>query len=113
MAAPPETSSSAASDLGFHPPLDDSHENRASLSEDPHAADTATFNSEEEDADNMEDVGISGQDEADDGEVFPVMQLNLPTPTHTKVKKSVYLRSCVKHEDCPPPKFPEFAVIGR
>ena len=64
---------------------------------------------------NEDDVGVSGCDLAeDDGEeAFPVMQLNLPTPTHTKVKKAAYLKSCVKHEDCPPPKYPEFAVIGR
>ena len=45
--------------------------------------------------------------------MFPVLQLQLPEPTHTKVKSAVYLSSCVKHEDCPPPKYPEFAVIGR
>lgn len=50
---------------------------------------------------------------ADDGELFPVLQLQLPTPTHTKVKTAVYLTSCVKHQDCPAPKYPEFAVIGR
>ena len=30
-----------------------------------------------------------------------------------QVKTATYLRSCVTHEECPPPKYPEFAVIGR
>lgn len=55
--------------------------------------------------------GGSEVDESED--LFPVLQLQLPPPTHTKVRTSVYLRSCVKHEDCPPPIHPEFAVIGR
>jgi GTP-binding protein len=46
-------------------------------------------------------------------ELFPVIQLELPPPTHTKVKTATYLSSCIRHEECPPPKYPEFAVIGR
>ncbi|GAX79991.1 hypothetical protein CEUSTIGMA_g7431.t1 [Chlamydomonas eustigma] len=46
-------------------------------------------------------------------ELLPEIQLDLPTPTHTKVKTAVYLTSCVQHQKCPPPIYPEFAVIGR
>lgn len=51
--------------------------------------------------------------EEEEEEAFPVIQLQLPTPTHTKVKTAVYLKSAVTHEECPPPRYPEFAVIGR
>lgn len=57
--------------------------------------------------------GVDGEEAGSDEELFPVLQLQLPAPTHTKVRTSVYLRSTVKHEDCPPPIHPEFAVIGR
>lgn len=46
-------------------------------------------------------------------ELFPVVQLSLPTATHAKVKTSKYISSTVNHKQCPPPKYPEFAVIGR
>ncbi|GIL70844.1 hypothetical protein Vretimale_3922 [Volvox reticuliferus] len=68
---------------------------------------------------------IGGQDtgqhdgQADAGDMtteedaFPEMQFELPNPTNVKVKIAEYLQSCVKVLDCPAPRFPEFAVIGR
>jgi GTP-binding protein len=53
------------------------------------------------------------EEEKEEEEAFPVIQLQLPTPTHTRVKTAVYLKSVVSHEDCPSPRYPEFAVIGR
>lgn len=44
---------------------------------------------------------------------FPELQLNLPPPTHTTVKSATFIKSSVRVEDCPPPRHPEFAVIGR
>ena len=37
----------------------------------------------------------------------------LPEPTNVKVKTAEYISSCVNQRDCPAPKHPEFAVIGR
>lgn len=50
-----------------------------------------------------------------DGEVpeFPTMQLQLPPPTHSQIKVAEFVKSSVDVKDCPPPKYPEFAVIGR
>lgn len=49
----------------------------------------------------------------DHADLFPTLTLELPPATHTRVTSSEYLRSSVKTSDCPPPKLPEFAVIGR
>ncbi|GFR43936.1 hypothetical protein Agub_g5074, partial [Astrephomene gubernaculifera] len=63
------------------------------------------------------DGGVQAEDGGGDGEdgeeVFPEIRLNLPTPNKVKVKNAEYLKSCVTVSDCPPPRFPEFAVIGR
>ncbi|CAL5220484.1 g2511 [Coccomyxa viridis] len=37
----------------------------------------------------------------------------LPKPTNVRVKKAAYVKSSVSLEQCPKPKLPEFAVIGR
>ena len=37
----------------------------------------------------------------------------LPPPTHVSITTGRYLSSCVNHRDCPDPRLPEFAVIGR
>eukprot|EP00198_Chlamydomonas_reinhardtii_P007672 XP_001697009.1 predicted protein [Chlamydomonas reinhardtii] len=55
---------------------------------------------------------VEGEDE-EEGEMFPEIQLNLPPPTKVKVKAAEYMQSCVTVADCPPPRYPEFAVIGR
>eukprot|EP00798_Chlamydomonas_sp_ICE-L_P010992 gene10992-18987_t len=52
-------------------------------------------------------------DNDEDDDYFPEIVLDLPTPTHTRVKTAIYLKSCVLYTDCPPPRLPEFAVIGR
>lgn len=44
---------------------------------------------------------------------LPEMQLQLPPPTHTLVKSAEFVKSSVDVAQCPPPRFPEFAVIGR
>lgn len=46
-------------------------------------------------------------------EEFPEIQLNLPTPQHSRIKTAKYVSSAVSLKSCPPPKLPEFAVIGR
>ncbi|KAG2439301.1 hypothetical protein HXX76_004660 [Chlamydomonas incerta] len=66
-----------------------------------------------------EDAGEGGADDGGDDEgegeeeLFPEIQLNLPPPTKVKVKAAEYMQSCVTVADCPPPRYPEFAVIGR
>ncbi|KAG2498912.1 hypothetical protein HYH03_003102 [Edaphochlamys debaryana] len=58
--------------------------------------------------------GREGDGEDEDGEeAFPEIRLNLPNPSNVKVKTAEYLQSCVTVKDCPPPRYPEFAVIGR
>lgn len=44
---------------------------------------------------------------------FPELRLQLPPPTNTQVKTAEFVKSSVDVKDCPPPKLPEFAVIGR
>lgn len=44
---------------------------------------------------------------------LPEVQLTLPPPENVRVKTSRYLSSSVKHSDCPPPLYAEFAIIGR
>ena len=39
--------------------------------------------------------------------------LQLPPPSHTRVKTAEYVSSGVKLSDCPKERWPEFAVIGR
>ncbi|KAG1676374.1 hypothetical protein FOA52_001169 [Chlamydomonas sp. UWO 241] len=58
------------------------------------------------------EVGAAVQED-DDQELFPTLMMELPPATHTKVTSCKYLTSCVEHTACPPPRFPEFAVIGR
>lgn len=51
--------------------------------------------------------------EATDDELFPTIQFNLPNPVNVKVHTAEYIISSVKVQDCPAPRYPEFAVIGR
>ena len=44
---------------------------------------------------------------------FPELRLQLPPPTNAQVKTAEFVKSSVTVPDCPPPKYPEFAVIGR
>jgi hypothetical protein len=44
---------------------------------------------------------------------FPEMQLVLPPPSNSQVKTAEFVKSSVEVKQCPPPKYPEFAVIGR
>lgn len=44
---------------------------------------------------------------------FPEMQLLLPPPSNSQVKTAEFVKSSVEVNQCPPPKYPEFAVIGR
>ena len=37
----------------------------------------------------------------------------LPPARNVKVKTADFLKSSVNHKDCPPPVYPEFAIIGR
>jgi polynucleotide 5'-kinase involved in rRNA processing len=44
---------------------------------------------------------------------FPEMQLVLPPPTNSQIKSAEFVKSSVEVSQCPPPKYAEFAVIGR
>lgn len=44
---------------------------------------------------------------------FPEMRLQLPPPTNSQIKTAEFVKSSVAVSDCPQPKYPEFAVIGR
>jgi hypothetical protein len=68
---------------------------------------------EQEEEDAAQEAQEEGQEVQEEEELFPELQLELPTATHVKVKQAAYISSCVKQQDCPPPKYPEFAVIGR
>jgi hypothetical protein len=46
-------------------------------------------------------------------EAFPEMVLQLPPPANSLVKRAEFVKSSVEVAQCPPPRFPEFAVIGR
>lgn len=49
----------------------------------------------------------------EDEEVFPQMVLDLPLPSHSRVRTAAYVKSSVKHTQCPAANMAEFAVIGR
>lgn len=42
-----------------------------------------------------------------------VVEVPLPPPRGVRVKTAEFIKSSVNVEQCPPPRFPEFAVIGR
>jgi hypothetical protein len=44
---------------------------------------------------------------------IPTVQLSLPEPRDSRVKSATFIKSSVKTADCPPAKYPEFAVVGR
>ncbi|KAL6758713.1 P-loop containing nucleoside triphosphate hydrolase protein [Haematococcus lacustris] len=46
-------------------------------------------------------------------DAFPADQLDLAPASNTRIKTAEYLSSCVDYRQCPRPKHPEFAVIGR
>lgn len=107
-----QTHSSAVHSLKLHP-------TRASV---PHAAVSSPAEGElDSDSDSeLEDVQLLLEPEQelsdtveDPDERFPTIQFDLPNPVNVKVKTAEYLTSCVKVQDCPPPRYPEFAVIGR
>ncbi|KXZ52762.1 hypothetical protein GPECTOR_8g152 [Gonium pectorale] len=82
------------------------------------AGDAAGTGAGRQQGQDVNDAAGNGQD--DDGEegegeedLFPEIQLNLPNPTKVKVKTAEYLQSCVSVSECPVPRYPEFAVIGR
>lgn len=51
--------------------------------------------------------------EPDSTEEEQIAEQRASPPTHTKVKTAEYITSSVKLSQCPAPKWPEFAVIGR
>ena len=66
---------------------------------------------EEEDDDDVDDCDEDGLflTDADDG----LTKRTAQQAKGASVKSCSYLQSCVKVKDCPPPKYPEIAVIGR
>jgi hypothetical protein len=67
---------------------------------------------EEEDAEAGSERGAQPGAGSDGGE-FPTLQLSLPEPTHSRVRTATFMKSSTKLQECPPVRFPEFAVIGR
>jgi hypothetical protein len=63
--------------------------------------------------DSSPEASSSGSWDDEPGQEFPEVQLLLPPPTHTQVKSAEFIKSSVDVKQCPPPKYPEFAVIGR
>ncbi|GLC37751.1 hypothetical protein PLESTB_001473100 [Pleodorina starrii] len=44
---------------------------------------------------------------------FQYMQLDLPPPLNSNIRKAEFIKSSTRVADCPPDKLPEFALIGR
>lgn len=67
------------------------------------------------DEDDGAEASTSGRDAPGRGgaDEFPELQLALPPPQHSRVKTARYISSAVTIKSCPPPRLPEFAVIGR
>lgn len=63
------------------------------------------------DADDEQSTSYRSQEEP--SARLPEMQLRLPEPTNVLVKAAEFIKSSVTVADCPPPKYPDFAVIGR
>lgn len=53
----------------------------------------------------------AGPSTSSDG--FTYLELELPTPLNSNVKKSAFIKSSTRVADCPPDRIPEFAFIGR
>ena len=49
-----------------------------------------------------------GGDEPENGRALP-----LPAASHSRVKSATFVKSSTALDQCPPPRYPEFAVIGR
>jgi GTP-binding protein len=64
--------------------------------------------------DNEQHPALQVDDDDDEqGAPFPTQQWSLPEPTNVQVRSAQYISSCVSVTDCPPPRMPEVAVIGR
>lgn len=46
-------------------------------------------------------------------QAYPELQLQLPEATNVLVKSAEFIKSSIVVSECPPPRYPEFAVIGR
>ncbi|GIL71045.1 hypothetical protein Vretimale_4113 [Volvox reticuliferus] len=44
---------------------------------------------------------------------FKYMQVYLPPPLNSSIRKAEFIKSSTQIDDCPPDKLPEFALIGR
>jgi ATPase subunit of ABC transporter with duplicated ATPase domains len=85
-----------------------------------HATSSAAQTSDEEHSqavtvddedDNEDHPALQGDD--DEGQALPTQEWSLPEPTNVQVRSAQYVSSCVNVRDCPPPRLPEIAVIGR
>lgn len=47
------------------------------------------------------------------GDGFTYMELDLPPPLNSNVRKASFIKSSTRVADCPPDRLPEFAFIGR
>eukprot|EP00878_Enallax_costatus_P025783 GHUV01027612.1.p1 GENE.GHUV01027612.1~~GHUV01027612.1.p1 ORF type:complete len:170 (+),score=39.52 GHUV01027612.1:496-1005(+) len=58
-------------------------------------------------------LSVSHSSQQDRADGFPELQLQLPQPTNVLVKSAEFVKSSRLVSECPSPKYPEFAVIGR
>jgi ATPase subunit of ABC transporter with duplicated ATPase domains len=83
------------------------------------AAGSSTAGRPQKDAQVSQGSDVASQDEPQhqqkqqQQQELPELQLQLPEPTNIQVKTAEFVKSSVKVGDCPPAKYPEFAVIGR
>lgn len=59
------------------------------------------------------DPDNSREAESEGGDIDLDRLIKLPPPKDVKIKTAKYVTSSVAMSQCPPPKLPEFAVIGR
>ncbi|PRW58204.1 GTP-binding protein [Chlorella sorokiniana] len=96
---------------------------RGGSSDEPYSAaklfDSSRFNydSDEEEEEEEQQQAGSATDTATPAAaaaaVEQVVEVALPPPRGVRVKTAEFIKSSVNVEQCPPPRFPEFAVIGR
>ncbi|KAI7841072.1 hypothetical protein COHA_005300 [Chlorella ohadii] len=94
---------------------------RGGSDDEPYSAaklfDSSRFNydSDEEEEEEAQQTG-SAADAASSAaapEQEQAVEIVLPPPRGVRVKTAEFIKSSVNVEQCPPPRFPEFAVIGR
>ena len=74
---------------------------------------TAAVSSPQRSSSIQNEDGLEWDEPETESEADPEGVLVLPPPSHSRVKTADFVKSSTAVSQCPPAKYPEFAVIGR